>query len=254
MYHLFSRWHKLVHRLLKVENLKLSVDGRVILTGVNFSMDHGSFHVLFGPNGTGKSTFLKAIMGIYGEGFVEGKIYFEGVDITHLPIYERAKLGISLMFQQPPSFDGLKVADLINAIEEKFGDSSKLHNEVLDVRSFYDRDLFKNFSGGERKKVELFLASLQKPKLLMLDEPDSGVDVENIRLIGKYISNIIDSGISVLLVTHHGFILDYITAKPDLAHIMINGSIVLSGNPRELIDVIMRHGYKRGLEILLKVQ
>ena len=237
---------------LDVSNLKLSIQDRMVLRGINLKIRRGEFHVLFGPNGTGKSTLLRTIMGLYNGSVIEGEIVFEGKNITFLPVYERARMGLSLMFQYPPSFDGLKVADVVKALQDKFGYPDIPIN--LDITRFVNRDLFKNFSGGEKKIVELYLSTIQKPKLLMLDEPDSGVDIENIRQIGKHIHNLIRQGVSILLVTHHGFILDYIDIQPDFAHIMIDGSIVLSGRPDQIIDVILKHGYKKGIEILLGVE
>ncbi len=240
----------MVSSLLEVKDLTVHYGDKLILKNINFTVGRGEFHVLLGPNGTGKSSLLRTIMGLTHGARVEGKILFEGMDITRVPIYERASMGISLMFQHPPSFDGLRVRDLVDAMILKFGD--KLGG-VFSVDEFLDRELFKNFSGGEKKKVELFISSLQNPKLLMLDEPDSGVDIENIKYIGEHIDYLLESGVSILLVTHQGFIFNYIEKEPSKAHVLLNGSIALTGNPNEIISVIMENGYKRGLELLVGV-
>ncbi len=240
----------MVNSLLEVKNLAVYYGDKSILRDISFSVGRGEFHVLLGPNGTGKSTLLRTIMGLTYGARVEGTILFEGKDITKVPIYKRASMGISLMFQHPPSFDGLRVRDLVDAMTLKFGSES---SGVFSIDDFLDRELFKNFSGGEKKKVELFIASLQKPKLLMLDEPDSGVDIENIKYIGEHIDYLLDSGVSVLLVTHQGFIFNYIEKEPSKAHVLLNGSIAVTGNPDEIIPVIMDNGYKKGLEVLIGV-
>lgn len=237
--------------LLVVENLRVSVGDRLVLNGVNLSIGRGEFHILLGPNGVGKSTLINVIMGIGAYKIVSGKILFNNVDITNLPPYERAKMGISVAFQYPPKFDGLKLDRIVFEIRNRFGVNSDFGLD-FGIEYLYNRDLFSGFSGGEKKKVETFLALLQSPKLLILDEPDSGVDVENIKVIANAINLAYSKGVSILLVTHQGFILNYLK-NVDIAHVMVNGAIIHSGDPKEIVPIVLSLGYKKGLEKLIGV-
>lgn len=239
-------------KLLVIQNLKAKIGNREVLRGINLEINRGELHVLLGPNATGKSTLIKTILGVGDVEIIQGRIFFNGVDVTEMDPYERAKMGISAAFQYPPSFDGLKVYELIEAMRKKYNVTD--FNIDLNINSLLRRDLFKNFSGGEKKKLEIYISLLQKPKLLLLDEPDSGVDVENISQIAKSIDWAIDQGISILLVTHQGFILDHIKHEITRAHVMINGSIAFSGNPNLVIDTILKNGYKKGVELIINLK
>ena len=228
--------------LLKVENLHVDIDGKSIIRGVDLEISENELHIIMGPNGSGKSTLLSAIMGMPWCRVVKGRIIFNDKDITYLPMYERAKLGIALAHQFPPSIKGLLVKDLIKALEVKYGKSSQKLLKHLDVDYLVSRYLFTGFSGGERKRMELYLTVLQKPKLALLDEPDSGVDVDTLRKISQTINDLVSSGVSVILVTHVGSILNMLK-HVDKVYILINGKIVKSGDLKLAHEVLVK-GYQ----------
>jgi len=222
--------------ILRIENLNVSVNGKEILKDINFCLKKGEISVIFGPNGSGKSTFLFTIIGIPIYKINKGKIIFEGKDISKYSINERAKMGIFLAFQNPPAIRGVKVKDLFKIIgKENF-------NNFLS-QEFLEREINVGFSGGERKKLEVAQIFSFKPKLLLLDEIDSGLDVESLEYIGKRLKDFIKKEkISTIIVTHSGNILKFI--KPRVAYVMINGKIVCSGKPEKIWKTIKKFGYK----------
>lgn len=237
--------------LLKLENVSVCVDGKRVVEGVSLEVGEGEVHIIMGPNGSGKSTLLSAIMGLRHVRVCGGRIIFMGKDITGLPSYERAVLGIALAHQNPPEIKGVKLKDIAGAIVRKHCCSpSSLLAKALMMDSFMNRDLHVGFSGGEKKRAELYLVMLQNPKLAMLDEPDSGVDIESIELIARSIDNLRARGTSVLLVTHSGSIAERLS-RIDKVHILMSGRIVYSGLPDEVLPIIMKLGYRKGVEVLL---
>ncbi len=238
--------------LLQIEGLKVAVGGKEVLRGVDLTIGHGETHVLFGPNGSGKSTLVMAIMGAPGYEITAGRILFNGQDITHLPTNERAKLGIGLAFQRPPAIKGVKLGDLLKQIGD--GEAPKFAEELL-LKEHLDRDVNLGFSGGEAKRSELLQLLVQRPHLVLLDEPESGVDLESMKLVGKVIKEllrphpILKRQTSGLIITHTGYVLDYITA--DRGHVMLNGQIVCSGNPRDIFETIQEAGFERCKDCLL---
>jgi Fe-S cluster assembly ATP-binding protein len=226
--------------ILEIKNLKVKVENRIVLNGVSLSLKRGEIHAIFGPNGSGKTSLISSIIGIPSYKIIEGRITFDGKDITRLPIYERAKLGIFCAFQNPPSIRGLKVKDFIKL----FTDDGKNVLEFSGLNSnFLEREVNVGFSGGERKKFEVAQIFAIKPKLLLLDEIDSGVDVESLKFIGKKLAEYIQKNkISVLVVTHHGEILNYL--KPSKASVMLNGEIVCSGDYKKIWKTIREKGYE----------
>jgi len=252
--------------MLHIENLKVEIEGRVVLDGVNLDVPEGKTHVLFGPNGSGKTSLLMTIMGFTEYKVLRGKIYFRGEDITALPIHERARLGIGMSFQRPPSVDGLQLGQLIHLIGCEEENVKEIASEI-NFEQFLDRDVNVGFSGGEIKRSELLQLMAQQPDLLLFDEPESGVDLESIVLIGNAISNLIkgsDGGgkrycakkerqerkRSGLIITHTGFILDYVDA--DEGHVLYNGRIACQANPRELLREISANGYGECLKCLIQ--
>lgn len=234
--------------LLEIEDLSVSIGGKRVLNNVNLMVSEGETHALFGPNGCGKTTLLNTIAGIPRYKVDGGRIVFKGTDITALPMYERAKLGIGIAFQHPPAIRGLKLRDLIKLCNPD-ADADELLTE-MDLMGFADRDVNRGFSGGEVKRSEMVQLLAQQPDFVMLDEPDSGVDLENIKLIGKAITRITQKDIkpskrtkSGIIITHFGHILDYM--KTDKAHVMIEGTVICSGNPKEILDEIKKSGYER---------
>nr|WP_269751250.1 ATP-binding cassette domain-containing protein [Acuticoccus mangrovi] len=216
------------------------------MRAVDLEIGAGEVHVLFGPNGSGKSTLLSAIMGLPPYVVSAGEIRLGGERIDGLAIDERARRGIGMAFQRPPAIDGVTVEDF----SQTLGSADILHREAasLDLADFAARHINVGFSGGEVKRWEVFKLFLQDPRLLLFDEPESGVDLEHISAVGDAINRLMRTpnrageARSALIITHTGFILDYIEA--DVGHVMIDGHIVRSGEPRALFESIQKHGYK----------
>ncbi|RJS82838.1 ABC transporter ATP-binding protein [Candidatus Bathyarchaeota archaeon] len=229
--------------MLKVEELTVEVDGKLVLRDINLEVPKGEVHVLFGPNGSGKSSLIMSILGFPAYRVVSGRILFKGQDITSLPINERVKLGLGVAFQNPPTIRGVKLREVLERLVSQGGRYSSLRElaETLNFPlDFMERDLNLGFSGGEMKKSEVIQILAQNPDFVILDEPDSGVDVENLQLIGKVIKKMIE-GKSALLITHLGYILHYIDA--DEAHVILDGTIVCSGRPLKILTQILNEGY-----------
>ncbi len=238
--------------LLRIENLRAGINGKEIIREANLRIGEKELHIIMGPNGSGKSTLLAAIMGLPRVKIYGGRIFFNGIDITDKPSYERAKLGIALAHQNPPEIKGVKFKDIAISILKKHGCSDCVPlAKILNVDQLLDRDLFVGFSGGEKKRAELYLVFLQAPKLAMLDEPDSGVDVESIENIARAIEFMRRRGTSIILVTHTGMIANKLS-NIDRVHILINGKVTYSGYPDEVLPIIMKLGYRKGLEVLKK--
>lgn len=235
--------------MLKIEDLHVSVEGKEVLHDINLQIREGETHVLMGPNGSGKTSLLRSIMGFSGYKITSGKITFKGIDITDLPIHERARYGMGMMFQRPPTISGLKLGKMLMATSGGgIGDIGRYASQMK-MSDFLDRDVNAGFSGGEIKRSEVLQLLIQQPDFVMLDEPESGVDLENISLIGHSIArlvekdrHIIDRYKSGLIITHTGYILDYLDA--DTGHMLCDGEIKCHGNPREILKVIQEKGYQ----------
>lgn len=249
--------------MLKIEELHVAVGGKPILKGINLHIKAGENHVLFGPNGSGKSTLLGAVMGFSKYQVTDGRILFKGQDITSLSIAERAQLGVGIAFQRPPVLNGVSLGDLLKAVDSGENNIDKMA-EPLDLESFLERDVNSGFSGGEVKRSEMLQLLVQDPDLVMMDEPESGVDLENIALIGNAINQLLqrngfldNESLTVcrremkesrqkagLIITHTGHILDYVPA--DLGHVLFDGQLSCTGlNPREMLTCIQKYGYER---------
>lgn len=233
--------------MLEIEDLSVGIGGKQVLSNVNLRIGPGETHALFGPNGTGKTTLLNAIAGIPRYTVTGGRIVFKGRDITQMSMDERARLGIGMAFQRPPALRGLKLKDLVKIINPHAETTAILKR--MDFEEFAGRDVNRGFSGGEIKRSEMVQLLAQQPDLVMLDEPDSGVDLENIKLIGDAINQLTQKDVrpslrtkSGIIITHFGHILDYM--RTDRAHVMLGGSIVCSGNPAEILDQIKKNGYE----------
>ncbi|MDM7274777.1 MAG: ATP-binding cassette domain-containing protein [Thermoprotei archaeon] len=236
--------------LLKLEGLNVCVDDRVVVRGVDLDVSCGEVHVILGPNGAGKTSLLSAIMGLPRVRVCGGAVIFEGEDITGVPAYERARRGIALAHQFVPAIRGVRVADIVRHVVERFGgDGYEDVLEILDVKHLMGRYLFYGFSGGERRRLELYLSLIQRPKLALLDEPDSGVDVDSLRLIAEAVNYAVRSwNTSIILVTHSGAILDKLYDITRV-HIMLGGRIVHSGDI-DVARVVLSKGYVEGLKVL----
>jgi Fe-S cluster assembly ATP-binding protein len=249
--------------MLKVEDLHVAVGGKPILKGINIHIKPGETHVLFGPNGSGKSTLLGAVMGFTRYQITSGRIFFRGQDISSLSVAERAKKGIGIAFKRPPVLHGVMLGDLLKAVNGEQNDIDKMA-VPLHMGSFLERDVNSGFSGGELKRSEMLQLLVQNPHFVMLDEPESGVDLENIALIGKAINQLLqrnglldNDSITIcrrqmkesrekagLIITHTGYILDYVPA--DLGHVLYDGQLSCTGfNPREMLACIQKYGYER---------
>ncbi len=237
--------------MLKIEDLWVSVDGKEILKGVNLHIPVGETHILFGKNGSGKSTLLMAIMGFPRYSVTRGNIQLRGQDITHLPTYERARLGLGLAFQRPPTIRGVRIQDILAACAKSY---QSLVNQY-DFAPFLDREVNYGFSGGEIKRSELLQLLVQDPTMVLLDEPESGVDLENLQVVGEIIARLLQKERrrehrekSGLIITHTGFILDYLNA--DSGYILLEGKIPCQGNPREILQHLKQFGYEECAQCL----
>jgi Fe-S cluster assembly ATP-binding protein len=236
--------------MLEVKDLTVEVGGREIVHHISFDVDTGDSLVLFGPNGSGKTTLLMAIMGVPRYKITRGRILYNGEDITHLPVDERSRMGIGILFQRPPVVRGVKMRDMVRACLGDREDGSVIDEMAarLNLGELLDRELNYGFSGGEIKRSELMQLIAQGPEFVMLDEPDSGVDLENIVLVGEMINELLQKDrrrtrtSSGLIITHTGHILDYVNA--DRACVLLNGGIWCRGNPREILESIKTHGYE----------
>lgn len=239
--------------VLKIEDLHLSVDTKEILQGINLEIKKGEVHTLMGRNGTGKSSFSNGVMGHPGYKITKGKILFNGTEINNLRPDERAKLGIFLSFQYPMSIPGVTVASFLKqSIKSLRGDEVSpkdfrqlLYKQMdeLDIdHAFAKRYINEGFSGGEKKRMEILQMSLLKPKFVILDEPDSGLDIDSLKLVSESINIYRKNNpeVSILLITHYQRILDYI--KPDKVHVLAEGKIIESGGP-ELALALEAKGY-----------
>lgn len=238
--------------MLEIKNLHASVEGKEILKGIDLTINKGEVHVIMGPNGSGKSTFTKVIMDHPDYEVTEGEIIFEGQDISDESTDKRAKLGLFLSFQNPEEVEGVSVENFlrtaqINLTGEKpklLEFKRKLNKELEDLefdKDYANRYLNVGFSGGEKKKSEILQMKVLNPKLIMLDETDSGLDVDATKIVSREVEAFLTKEKSALIITHHSSILESI--KPDYVHIMIDGNIVKTGDS-SLIDEIEKDGYK----------
>jgi Fe-S cluster assembly ATP-binding protein len=253
--------------MLLIEELQVEVGGRTILNNVNMEIPRGETHILFGPNGSGKTSLMMTIMGFSGYAVTHGKITFKGHDITYMPIHERARLGIGVSVQRPPTIQGLKTRNLVEVCAKHCGrdvDVELLAAEV-NFTGFLDRDVNHKFSGGEIKRSEMLQLLAQDPDLILLDEPESGVDLENMAVIGESINTLLHRGVkkshrqkisdkskSALIITHTGHILDYITA--DKGQVLYNGHLCCSRNAREILKWIGEFGYEECVRCAMDLQ
>jgi Fe-S cluster assembly ATP-binding protein len=239
--------------MLHIEDLHVNVGEKEVLHDINLHIGEGETHVLLGPNGSGKTTLLMTIMGFSNYTITQGKILFKGEDVTRMRAHERAKRGIGMLFQRPPTISGLKLGKLLTAISRTKKEDIPQLAASVHMDKFLERDINKGFSGGEIKRSEVLQLMIQKPDFIMLDEPESGVDLENISLIGTAIGSLLEKDKHIikrqksgLVITHTGYILDYL--ETDRGHVMCDGQIKCHGNPREILQDIKQRGYKECLE------
>ena len=234
--------------ILEVEDLSVKVENKFIFKGVSFGLKSGESHILFGPNGSGKTTLVSALMGLPQFEITSGKVTFTGIDITFKSVEERAKLGMVVSFQNPPEITGVKLADLLKlclgkSAGEDFSEEEKGLIDAFRLTEFLNRDINVGFSGGERKRSEILQLIFLKPKLLLLDEPDSGVDVESLRLIAGEIQRYVEkNGSSALIITHKGDILEYVKAK--YGCVLLDGRLHCFKHPLKIYESIKKLGYE----------
>lgn len=239
--------------LLEVKNLKVSVEGTPILNGLNLNVGKGEVHVLMGPNGAGKSTLVNTIMGHPQYKVEEGSVVFDGKDITRAPANERAKAGLFLSFQNPEEVPGVTLESFMRtsrvAVTGKpvklFAYKKELAErmKMLDMDAEYaSRYLNVGFSGGEKKKSEILQMLMSNPKLAILDETDSGLDVDAVRVVSQGVENYMNGENSLLIITHNTKILEALTV--DYVHILMDGRIVRTGDS-SLVDEINRNGFQQ---------
>jgi Fe-S cluster assembly ATP-binding protein len=244
--------------LLEIENLVVNVDGREILHGVNLVLKAGETSMIFGPNGGGKTTLLMTIMGFPRYKVTGGKIYFKGQDVTHMPLDERARLGMGISFQRPPVVRGVKTRDMVMSCLKQENEATV--NELAEkshLASFLDRDINYGFSGGEIKRSEMLQLLAQGPDLVLLDEPESGVDLENIALIGQLINDALGKSHPInkrtrsgLIISHTGHILEYVNART--GYVLCGGQIICEGDSRDILNNIKEKGYQECVVCLKK--
>lgn len=238
---------------LEIENLKVKVGDKIILNGFNLVINKGEIHAIMGPNGTGKSTLTKVIMGDPNYEIIDGTITFDGKLLNELKVDERARLGIFLGMQLPLAIEGVTNADFLRtALNTKDGKNFKLMPFIKELdknveqlkmkKDMIHRGINEGFSGGERKKNEILQMYMLKPSCVLLDEIDSGLDVDSLKIVGENVYNYAkEYKPCMLLITHYQRLLDYI--HPDFVHIMKDGKIVKTGDS-SLVKEIEEVGYE----------
>jgi Fe-S cluster assembly ATP-binding protein len=240
--------------ILAISDLHVRVGEREILKGVDLEIRAGETHVLLGPNGSGKTTLLSTLLGMPGYEVIGGSVKFKGTDILPLTIDERARLGIGIAFQRPPAVRGVKLRQVMEvASGDRLSEEALLAiADELELRGMLDRDVNMGFSGGEAKRSEMGQLLAQQPELALFDEPESGVDLDNIAVVGSAIQGLLKGDVASdrpragLVITHTGHILQYVNA--DVGHVLYEGQIACQGNPLDLIADIGRLGYERCVE------
>ncbi|TMC28335.1 MAG: Fe-S cluster assembly ATPase SufC [Chloroflexi bacterium] len=242
----------------EIKDLRVSVEGREILKGVSLSVNKGEVHAVMGPNGSGKSTLSHTLMGHPNYKVLGGQVFFKGKDILTLQPEQRAKLGMFLALQYPVVVPGITMSNFLRtAINAKRGfdgkDKSKsisvkdfralLKSEMAVLRmddSFLSRYVNEGFSGGEKKRAEILQMAVLKPEIAILDETDSGLDIDSIKFVSDAVNKMRGPELGVLIITHYTRVLKFI--KPDYVHVLVNGEFVRSGGP-ELADWLEAKGY-----------
>jgi Fe-S cluster assembly ATP-binding protein len=239
-------------RMFRVSNLRVSVEGKEILKGLSLDIKPGEIHVLMGPNGSGKSTLAQTIMGHPKYTVVGGKISFNGKNLLDLKPNERSKQGVFLSFQYPSELEGVTISSFLRLIYNNSHDRKlspvafrkilKEKTELLEIKEeFMSRYLNEGFSGGEKKKMEILQMLILEPRMAILDEVDSGLDIDALKLVSEAVNYLHEKNkSSILIITHYTRILKYI--KPGFVHIMQNGIIVKSGGGK-LADDLEEKGY-----------
>ena len=241
--------------MLKIENLHASIDGKDILRGINLEVKPGEVHAIMGPNGSGKSTLASVVAGKEDYEVTEGSISFEGEDIIEMAPEERAHMGLFLSFQYPVEIPGVSVTNFIKTAINESRKAKELEempasemlakirekSSLLEIdRKFLSRSLNEGFSGGEKKRNEIFQLAMLEPKLAILDETDSGLDIDALRIVADGVNKLRSTENATVVITHYQRLLDYI--EPDYVHVLYQGKIVKSGT-KELALQLEDKGY-----------
>jgi Fe-S cluster assembly ATP-binding protein len=238
---------------LEIRDLHVSVEDTEILKGVNLTVESGQTHAIMGPNGSGKSTLAYSIAGHPKYTVTSGQVLLDGEDVLAMPVDQRARAGLFLAMQYPVEVPGVSVSNFLRTAATAIrGEAPKLRLWVKEVntamtdlemdKAFAERNVNEGFSGGEKKRHEILQIALLKPKIAILDETDSGLDVDALRTVSEGVNRVRETGIGTLLITHYTRILRYIT--PDYVHVFFDGRIVESGGA-ELADELEANGYAR---------
>jgi Fe-S cluster assembly ATP-binding protein len=242
--------------ILEIKNLKASINNIEILKGLNLTVNEGEIHAIMGPNGSGKSTFSKVIAGHPAYQVLSGDIFFKGQSIVSLEPDERSHLGIFLAFQYPIEIPGVSNEDFLRlAYNSKLKSKNQIEIDpieflsliseklkIIDMAStFLGRNVNEGFSGGEKKRNEILQMSLLNPELAILDETDSGLDIDALKIISKGINTYMNQNKAIILITHYQRLLDYV--KPDYIHVMQDGKIIKTGNA-QLAEELEKKGYE----------
>jgi Fe-S cluster assembly ATP-binding protein len=240
---------------LEIRNLRVSAEDKQILKGLNLEVSKGEIHALMGPNGSGKSTLANAIMGHPALEITDGEIFFEGEDITEAAPEDRSRAGLFLAFQYPVAVPGVTVAKYLrmalNAHREARGEDqinlkqfrkdTEAAMELVNIpRDFSSRYINDGFSGGEKKRMEVLQLAMLRPKMAVLDETDSGLDIDALRIVAEGVNKFAGPDMGVLIITHYQRILHLV--QPDFVHVMFDGRIVKEGGP-ELVTELEKKGY-----------
>jgi Fe-S cluster assembly ATP-binding protein len=240
---------------LEIRNLQVSAEGKEILKGLDLDVEKGKIHALMGPNGSGKSTLANAVMGHPALQVTEGSIAFKGEEITEAAPDERSRAGLFMAFQYPVAIPGVTVSKYLRMIlnaqreargeeEVKIKEFARLAQEAMDLvnipKDFSSRYLNDGFSGGEKKRMEILQLALLRPEIAVLDETDSGLDIDALRTVAEGVNTVAGPEMGVLIITHYQRILHLV--EPDFVHVMFEGRIVKEGGP-ELVEQLEQRGY-----------
>lgn len=253
--------------MLIIEDLQVELGGKTILRHIDLEIKKGETHILFGPNGSGKTSLLMTIMGYPQYKVTGGKMIFKGEDITYMPIDKRSQLGIGMSYQRPPTIHGIKTRQMVSICAGKREVNADELARKVNFAHFLERDVNAGFSGGEIKRSELLQLMAQNAELMLFDEPESGVDMENISLVGNTIAKLLEKDIPRsetksmiqqkrerskmgLIITHTGYILDYVAA--DKGQVLYDGVLSCSSNPREILNCIGHEGYEECVRCIIK--
>ena len=237
---------------LEIKDLHVKAEDKEILKGLNLSVSKGEIHALMGPNGSGKSTLSNVVMGHPGYDVTGGMVRLRGKDLLQMNPEERARAGLFLAFQYPVEIPGVTVANFLKTAHDAISGDKKLSTtvflkelrsnmELLEIdSSFVNRYLNDRFSGGEKKRMEILQMLMLKPAMVIMDETDSGLDIDALRIVSRGVNEMTGSDLGLLIITHYERILQYI--KPTHLHILLDGQIVVSGGPK-LVKELEEHGY-----------